>query len=65
MNVAYDSAEFTPFVLHFTNELAPPATGKRFVQRAIHKRWGDVHSLVLTNNEICVYGIQRYTKYHS
>jgi len=31
LGVAYDPTEFTPLVLHFINELAPPMTEKRFV----------------------------------
>lgn len=34
LSVAYDSTEFTPLVLHFINELAPPMPEKRFIRCA-------------------------------
>ena len=57
-DVAYDSAEFTPLVLHFVNELSPPTTERcPSVRHSLTS--GNISLLVLTNDEIRVHDIQR------
>ena len=55
---AYDPNEFTPFVLHFENKLAPPVAKKRPFQCPVQEE-GVKSLLVLTNDEINVHRIQR------
>jgi len=65
LRVAYDPTEFTPLVLHFINELAPPMTEKRFVYCVFSHEWGgggNTSLLVFTDYKICVHGIQRCAK---
>jgi len=38
MSVTYDTAEFTPLILHFMNEFAPPTREKQFLQCAIYEQ---------------------------